>query len=178
VIRCSTLAIAAILGLGLAGCESFQMPWDKDDKGDKPEVKTSSSGKPAPKFVDIARSYNQRVANLDRVSAWSNIKLTYFDEQGEKRSEDPEGRLQIIRPNKLALTLGKAGQTVFWFGSDPERYWWIDLTDKAKPIAASSLRGAWAIDMFGLWLYGWQRVHKPSLSIHWARARSCSVPCA
>jgi hypothetical protein len=122
-------------GACLAGCESFRFPWDKGEQA--AEVRPQPRpDKPLPRFVDVARQYNQRVANLDRISAWSNIKLTYFDEDGKPRTEDPEGRLQIIRPAKLALTLGKAGQTLFWFGSDPEKYWWIDLTDKAKPVAA------------------------------------------
>ncbi|MBY0262817.1 MAG: hypothetical protein K2Q20_10760, partial [Phycisphaerales bacterium] len=125
--RCAAVLLTCGLGMGLAGCEGG-MPWDSSPR-DKPEVKAEAGGKALPKFVDVAREYNLRVASLERLSAWSNIKLTYFDEEGKPRTEEPEGRLQIVRPSKLALTLGKAGQTLFWFGSDPERYWWIDLTD-------------------------------------------------
>ena len=130
---CAAVLVACGIGAGLWGCEGG-MPWESSR--DKPEVKADASGKAAPNFVDVAREYNLRVAGLERLSAWSNIKLTYFDEDGKPRTEEPEGRLQIVRPSKLALTLGKAGQTLFWFGSDAERYWWIDLTDKAKPIVA------------------------------------------
>lgn len=121
-----------------AGCESWQF-WKSDEAKSNAVTKKTpakTAAKPAPPFGDVARAYNARVAPLDRVFAWTNLKLTYFDEQGEKRTEDPEGRLQVVRPDKLALSLGKAGTTLFWLGSDSERYWWIDLTDKDKPVAA------------------------------------------
>jgi hypothetical protein len=123
---------AAALGLGGGGCEeSSKLRKDAD----APLVENAVRGK-APAYADAARAYNQNVKLLDRVSARVNILLTYFDDKGEKRTEDPEGRLQIVRPNKLALSLGKAGQTLFWFGCDPVQYWWIDLSDKNDRIAA------------------------------------------
>lgn len=134
---CSIAALLIICGTN-AGCESWQF-W-KSDEPKSDAVTKASAPKPktkaAPPFGDVARAYNARVAPLDRVFAWTNLKLTYFDEKGEKRTEDPEGTLQIVRPDKLSLTLGKAGTTLFRLGSDPDRYWWIDLTDKDKPIAA------------------------------------------
>lgn len=123
----------------LPGCELFG--GKSDDSSDKPEVATPTkpaSVRPGPEYAELARRYNlERVKYLDRLSARVNILLTYFDQDGEKRTEDPEGRLQIVRPNKLAMNLGKAGQVVFWFGCDPEQYWWFDLSEKEKRIAAT-----------------------------------------
>ncbi len=131
--RAIVMACAAIgLLFAMGGCE---------DSGHKPNVSGDTPpivrkmGQP-PSYEQAARDYNRTVDFLDRVSARANILITYFDEDGKERTEDPEGRLQVIRPNKLALSLGKAGQILFWFGCDPEKYWWIDLSEKGKRIAA------------------------------------------
>ncbi|MBY0310445.1 MAG: hypothetical protein K2W85_00090 [Phycisphaerales bacterium] len=140
--RSRVMIAAAMIGMacGLAGCELFG---GKSDDGEKPEVASKPRVevkplRPGPNYGELARRYNlERVKHLDRLSARVNILLTYFDQDGERRTEDPEGRLQIIRPNKLAMNLGKAGQIVFWFGCDPEQYWWFDLSEKEKRIAAT-----------------------------------------
>lgn len=135
---------AAVLAMG--GCDLFSGSKDWTEKpevsGSKPDAaKPTANNRPrgsdAPAYEDIARRYNlERVRYLDRVSARANILITYYDEEGNEKTEDPEGRLQVVRPNKLALSLGKAGQTMFWLGCDPEQYWWLDLSDKSKRIAA------------------------------------------
>ena len=135
--RAVTLAIGLACAMGIAGgCENF------GEKGGEGAAKPTTAnpinkkfGEP-PAYAVVAREYNRSVDYLDRISARANILITYFDEEGNERTEDPEGRLQIIRPNKLALSLGKAGQILFWFGCDPEQYWWIDLSEKGKRIAA------------------------------------------
>lgn len=125
----ATIALAGLAAATVGGCECGKKPGSSDAVV---LVRTD----PPPAYAPTARAFNERVQHLDRVFAWVNLKLTYFDEQGEKKTEDPEGRLQVVRPNKLALSLGKAGQTLFWFGCDPERYWWLDLSDKSKAYAA------------------------------------------
>lgn len=91
---------------------------------------------PVPTYAQAAAAYNRRVAPLDRLFARANIQLTYLDKDGELRTEQPEGMLQVIRPDRLSLNLGKAGQNLFWFGCDDRRYWWIDLSDKDDKFAA------------------------------------------
>ena len=115
----------------LAGCES-----DGSKTTEKPEVAATTRKDPPPTYASTARVFNEKVRYLDRIFARANLKLTYFDRDGAEKSEDPEGRLQIVRPNRLALSLGKAGTTLFWFGSDPERYWWFDMSDSQKMFAA------------------------------------------
>jgi hypothetical protein len=123
------VAMAAVFVLG--GCQGMGMNGDKADQ----DAAVARLGKP-PDYADVARDYNRTIDFLDRISARANILITYFDEEGNERHEDPEGRLQILRPNKLALSLGKAGQILFWFGCDPEKYWWLDLSEQGKRIAA------------------------------------------
>ena len=127
------LLASGVIGtsLSMSGCSFFHP--DGESGGERQVIQRN--GRP-PEYSEVAREFNRTVDFLDRVSARANILLTYFDEDGKEHHEDPEGRLQIVRPNKLALSLGKAGQVLFWFGCDPEQYWWIDVADKDKRIAA------------------------------------------
>jgi len=119
------LAVAGAVMLG--GCGLFH------HDGDKTPAQVQAG--PLPSYADAARQYNGAIRYLDRMNARVNILQTFFDEQGKERHEDPEGRLQMVRPDRLALSLGKAGQTLFWFGCDGERYWWLDLSGQPR-IAA------------------------------------------
>lgn len=122
--------VGAALLIG-AGCESTSSTASLAGGPDRGGVV-----RPGPVYQDVATAYNRRVEQLDRVFARANLSITYFDEHGERQKEDPEGRLQVVRPDRLALSLGKAGQTLFWFGCDPAQYWWFDLSDNSRRIAA------------------------------------------
>lgn len=125
------MLVAAVLG----GCEGQGWNWFENES-EKPQTESRMRLDKPVEYAAAARSFNRSIDYLDRIKARVNILLTYFDEEGNERHEDPEGVLQIVRPNKLAVSLGKAGQVLFWFGCDPEEYWWLDLTDKTKRIAA------------------------------------------
>jgi hypothetical protein len=62
------------------------------------------------------------------------------DPDAPLREEQPEGLLQVIRPDRLALSLGKAGNTLFWFGCDDREFWWFDL--EKDPSATVGARAA------------------------------------
>ncbi len=83
-----------------------------------------------PAFQQVAAAYNGRVAPLGRVRAQVVLQFTYVDEQSQTHMEQGEGLLQVVRPDRLALSVSKAGKRIFWFGCDPERYWWLDLADE------------------------------------------------
>lgn len=91
--------------------------------------------RPLPTYASAAERYNQRILPLDRLMARATIRLTYTDANGEQRIEQPDGTLQIVRPRRLAIDLGKSGQKLFWFGSDDDRYWWLDLSDPDDRVA-------------------------------------------
>lgn len=117
----------------LGGCEMLGGAKTEDLKTDQAAVKAADA---PPGYPEMARRYNERIEPLNKMFARANIRLTYFDENGEKKTEEPEGRLQIVRPDRLALNLGKAGQILFWFGCDASQYWWFDLTDSSNRILA------------------------------------------
>lgn len=122
-------------GLLLGGCEGWGGKSTTDEpvlvKPDKPGVRV-----PTPTYATIVERWNDRVDGLDRLFVRANLLVDYFDEKGELQRETPEGRLQVVRPDKLALSLGKAGANLFWFGSDEERYWWLDMSKDDARVAA------------------------------------------
>jgi hypothetical protein len=126
--RQSALAAAVwlLVAMGvLGGCPSGQGKGNRDD--------AAVVLAPAPSYRVAAAAYNERVAPLDRFRAQATVQFRYVDKDGKERIEQPEGTIQIVRPDKLALSLGKLGQVKFWLGSDQKRYWWLDMMD--EPVA-------------------------------------------
>jgi len=39
---------------------------------------------------------------------------------------------QFIAPDKLAISVGKVGEVIFWLGCDEERYWFFELHDAQR----------------------------------------------
>ncbi len=76
--------------------------------------------------------YESRAASLDRLWARVVFELKFRDAEGVARSEQGEGHLQFREPGRLALTLGKVGQRVLYLGCDPDRFWFIDMTDGGR----------------------------------------------
>lgn len=85
---------------------------------------------PALPTVDaILVAQNERAARLDRIWARAVVQLEYQDEGGRQRSAQGEGHLQVIQPDRLALSVGKLGETLYWLGADEERHWVFELGD-------------------------------------------------
>lgn len=85
---------------------------------------------PAPAYAGVAAEYNKRVARLDRLWARAVVRLNSVDEGGKEREDQGEGIMQLIRPDRMALSIKKAGSMLFWFGCDQERYWLFDLVEE------------------------------------------------
>lgn len=130
------LALGLVLILGAGGCESFNRMWGSPAGTEVAQTHSRAPAGPAPAYSAVAQQYDSTIARLGRLYARANIRVSYYDEHGELQTEDPEGQLQVVRPNRLLLSLGKAGKTLFLFGCDAERYWWFDLTDADKSFAA------------------------------------------
>ncbi len=79
-------------------------------------------------YEQAAEAYNRNARQLQRLWANAVVRISYTDENDERRQEQGDGRLQIIQPDRVALNIGKLGQTYLWTGCDATRYWWIDLT--------------------------------------------------
>lgn len=82
-----------------------------------------------PTYAAAARAYNARLEGVDEFFATGVIALAFVDEQGRARRETGECTLQFVQPDRLALTLSKAGQRAMWLGFDAERFWRIDLIE-------------------------------------------------
>lgn len=128
--------LVAGMAIALAGCESTQPSRPR-------EAEAATPAQPLPSYIDAATRYNAPITPLDQVIARATMRLTYVDQNGEERTEQPDGTLQVIRPTRLAIDLGKAGQKMFWFGSDDERYWWLDLTDSNERVAYVGRHERW-----------------------------------
>lgn len=91
-----------------------------------------ASDHPLPRYAEIARRYNEHVDRLDRIWARTVIRVSFPNEEGEQQTEQGEGHLQMVRPSRLALSLGKIGETFFYLGSNDEVYWWFDLRKQKR----------------------------------------------
>ncbi len=124
----SLLLSAAVASVSaLSGCADDQKLGGR--AGEQVVIKAPLAPAP-PAFAAAVEAYNQRLAFVERLRARAIVRLRYTDADGKLREEQPEGTLQFAVPDRVALTLGKAGRTVFWFGSDADRYWWLDRQDE------------------------------------------------
>jgi hypothetical protein len=119
----ASVAVLCAATLVAAGCRS---PDQAAGAGAQAVVERG----PAPDYGAVAVSYNQRVERLASLIAPAVVRFTYRDEEGHWTTDQGEGTLQVVRPDRVALSIGKAGKRLFWFGCDAERYWWFDLVDK------------------------------------------------
>lgn len=122
---CRGGGVAAIIAVSLmGGCESS--PSASPDMSAPAAVPT----KPVPAFAEVAARYNERADRIKRLWARAVVRLTYSDEKGESHTDQGEGVLQMARPDRVALSIKKAGKMLFWLGCDLERYWFFDVVDE------------------------------------------------
>jgi hypothetical protein len=85
------------------------------------------------KFIDPAAArvllskHNANLAGLDRLWARSIVEIQWRTADKKERFEQGDGNVVMVLPNKLALSVGKLGNTLLWAGGDAERYWLFDL---------------------------------------------------
>ncbi len=106
-----------------AGCRS---------QGERPQTRAPS--KPPPPYTEIATAHNERVARLVRLWARGSAVITWVDDTGRTRSEQGEGHFQVIQPSRMALSIGKLGEVLFWLGCDEDRAWAIWTRDDKRAI--------------------------------------------
>ena len=86
---------------------------------------------PAPD--ELIDAWNANAARLDRVWARVVVSFRYDDPEGRRRYDQGDGHLQIRDASRVALSVGKLGETMLWLGCDDERFWLIDRID--EPVA-------------------------------------------
>jgi hypothetical protein len=87
---------------------------------------------PAPSYASFAAAHNARVKGLDRLWARAELSLTYIDEEGTEQREEAEANLQYVLPRKFSLLISKVAEFYFGFGSNEQRYWWIDVKNSPR----------------------------------------------
>jgi len=105
-----------VLAVLSTACESRQ----------RPGVAIESAA-PPPDFAGVAAAHDARVERLARLWTSAVVQLTYTDEDGRRQRDQGEGYLQVIQPDRFALSVGKFGEAYVYVGSNPEFYWWFEL---------------------------------------------------
>jgi hypothetical protein len=82
---------------------------------------------PLPTYDEVAQRYNERIVNLPRLWARTTGRIWFPDEDGRTQTEQVEGHLQFMAPDRLLLNFDKVGQTYGLMGTNAARYWWIEL---------------------------------------------------
>lgn len=84
---------------------------------------------------ELIRVHNERVEPLDKLWARVSVRAEGRDPRGDKFREQGEGHLQIVRPDRFSLTIGKFEETYFALGANSEQYWSIDLSRSENKVA-------------------------------------------
>jgi hypothetical protein len=85
-------------------------------------------------YAELAAAFNARVALLDRLWSRTRVEVRWVDAEGKPRFDAGEGYLIYALPSRVALSVGKMGQTGLWAGADEQRYWLLDV--QADPSQA------------------------------------------
>lgn len=116
--------VAAVCGL--AACSPTKTP--------EPGIPAVADAKKAPPYSEVAARFNANTANLHQLFAPVTVRIRYSDKDGTEHNEQGEGRLQIVQPDHVAMSIGKVGEVFFWLGSDSQRYWWLNLSGKPRSM--------------------------------------------
>ncbi|MBL4590798.1 MAG: hypothetical protein JKY96_02440 [Phycisphaerales bacterium] len=125
--RCLSFFLALAILIILGGCSS-QQTFDP------------STAPPPPSASDLIARHNARVAPLDRLWARVSVRAEGKDPRGDKFREQGEGHLQIIRPDRFSLSIGKFDKTYFALGANAEQYWTMDLSQSEHKLAMVGLQ--------------------------------------
>lgn len=117
---CALLLIIAVL-LTTAACSSTGKV-DLDKLPDPPSTKA---------LVD---AHNQRLEKLDTLWARVSVRAKGTYDDGTTYEEQGEGHLQIVRPDRISLSIGKLGETYFVFGASETQYWSFNLADADRKV--------------------------------------------
>ena len=133
-VRGTLIVAATIVAMsGLAACNQSK----RDSLGPSSDAQTSPGAtrqvsKPLPKFEVLAARYNERVRGLESLRTPVGLIIDAEDQDGKSQREQVEGNLSLVQPRYVVMRLDKIGQTLFQLGSNPEHYWWIDLSGEEK----------------------------------------------
>lgn len=124
--RAGVLAVGVLAALA-GGCAQHK-PVDPE-----PPIPTTP-----PALGEVVRAYNARIAGLPRLWSRLELKFTGTDADGRPIDEESEGFFITEPPAKLSMSVNKLGEAYFLLGSNPEQYWWFDLSRPERPAYVGS----------------------------------------
>jgi hypothetical protein len=87
----------------------------------------------------LIASHNRRVDGLQHLAATGVIEYRWTDGDGRRHFEPQiDVRLWLDMPHKTALRGEKLGDTLFWIGSDDNRYWCFDLHEDPRRLIVAN----------------------------------------
>lgn len=119
-LACTLLMLMSSM-LILAGCSST----GKVDVAKLPDP---------PSTQELASIHNERIAALDTLWARVSVRAKGTYDDGTGYEEQGEGHLQIVRPDRISLSIGKLGETYFVFGASESQYWSFNLADADRKV--------------------------------------------
>ncbi len=91
---------------------------------------------PAPSYEVLRARYNARCAKIPRLWARVTVRVISVGEDGSRRVDQGDGVLQIVKPSRVSLSVGKSIDRMYYYlGSDEERFWWVDVMDRGASVA-------------------------------------------
>ncbi len=96
----------------------------------------ASTPEPAemPEAADLVGAHNARVIGINRLWSRISVRVEGRDAEGSRFAEQGEGHLQVERPDRVAVTVGKLGEVYFALGSNAERYWLVDVSNSDRRL--------------------------------------------
>lgn len=85
-----------------------------------------------PPYDTLAAAQNNRVASINRFWTSASFNLHWRDQDGDRHVDQTDGYIILEPPQKTAVSLTKAGENVFWIGSDEEMYWMFEGGDAPR----------------------------------------------
>ncbi len=85
-----------------------------------------------PSYAHIAQVINARADHLPSLWARTEVGFGYIDEDGKRRRDQGEGHLQYAAPDRIAVRIGKLGDTYFYLGCNAQAFFWIDLYENSE----------------------------------------------
>lgn len=123
--KLSVLYFTATILFG-AGCESTQQASPRGNQ-------------PLPPYAKLAEAHNANAALLQQMWSRCTIAMRWTDEDGHLNHQQAEGLFIFRGERDIALKISKIDAVnLFWFGSNSEKYWLIDLYNDPKTTYVGS----------------------------------------
>jgi hypothetical protein len=81
-----------------------------------------------PAYATVAGNYNRNLQGLKSLWAETSVEIKWTDDKGDSHTKQGDGHLLLQLPDRVALSLGAAGNTLLWTGCDDKRFWLFDMT--------------------------------------------------